>query len=97
MLTKDDVKEISRRMASEKTDGAEDCSWEDISAVVCRVDVFPLDDDGGESVLHRHIDIEYSFGDYYEAEEEDPLFRFIAGLSGLVLPEEETEIILYEE
>ena len=38
-----------------------------------------------------HIDIEYSFGDYYEVHEDSPLFPFICALCNLSLEQEEEE------
>ena len=93
MLTSKQVKEISRRLAEEN--GIEnDASSEDISSIVYRVDVFGDED---PSMTDRHIDIEYSFGDYFEITEDSPLFEYICGLCDLPLSDEEQEITIWEE
>lgn len=93
MLTLEQVKEISRRLALEN--GSEDdLSAEDISSIVYRIDVFGDED---PSMIDRHIDIEYSFGDYFEIVENSPLFEYIRGLCDLPLSDEEQEITIWEE
>ena len=95
MLTLEQVKEISRRLALEN--GAEDgdLSAEDISSIVYRVDVFGDED---PSMIDRHIDIEYSFGDFFEiTEDHTPLFEYIRDLCDLPLSDEEQEITIWEE
>lgn len=93
MITSEQVKGISRRLAEEN--GVEnDNSGEDISSVVYRVDVFGDED---PSMIDRHIDIEYSFGDYFEITEDSPLFEYIRSLCDLPLSDEEQEITIWEE
>ena len=59
-----------------------------------RVDVFECED---APIMDRHIDIEYSFGDYCEIREGNPLFQFICTLCSLSLEQaEEEELILYQ-
>ena len=59
------------------------------------VDVFECD--GDTSIIERHIDIEYSFGEYYEVPEGSELFQFICSLYGLPLLQEEKEITIYQK
>lgn len=93
MLTLEQVKEISRRLAEEN--GIEiDASSEDISSIVYRIDVFGDED---PSMIDRHIDIEYSFGDYFEITEDSPLFEYIRGLCGLPFSSEEQGITIWEK
>lgn len=87
MITINDVKQISKIISLENGISENDLS-EDVSEIVYRVDVFECDD---ASVIDRHIDIEYSFGDYYEVHEDSPLFPFICALCNLSLEQEEEE------
>ena len=92
MITMDDVKQISQKISLENGISDDDLS-EDVSKIVYRIDVF----EGGDiPIIDRHIDIEYSFGDYYEVHEDSPLFQFICELCNLSLTQEEEEIILYQ-
>ena len=93
MLTQEQVKEINRKLAKEngiETDDSDD----EISSIVYRIDVFGDED---PSMIDRHIDIEYSFGDYYEIAENSPLFEYIQKLCDLPLSNEELEITIWEE
>lgn len=92
MITINDVKQISKKISLENGISENDLS-EDVSEIVYRTDVFECDD---ASIIDRHIDIEYSFGDYYEAHEDSPLFQFICALCNLSLAQGEEEIILYQ-
>lgn len=94
MITINDVKQISKKMSLENGISENDLS-EDVSEIVYRTDVFECDD---ASIIDRHIDIEYSFGDYYEVHEDSPLFQFICALCNLSLAqeEEEEEKVLWE-
>ncbi|MCM1536356.1 MAG: hypothetical protein NC126_10585 [Clostridium sp.] len=93
MITMDDVKQISRKVSSENGILDDDLS-EEISEIVYRMDMFEC---GDTPIIDRHIDIEYSFGDYYEVHEDTPLFEFICTLCNLPLLQEENEIILYQK
>ena len=93
MLTPEDVKQICSRLSQELTDTVDDGLSEDVSSIVYRIDVT----DGGDAVfVDRHIDIEYSYGDYYEIREDTPLFLYINTLCALPLVQEDQEIVLYE-
>ena len=92
MITMDDVKQISQKISLENGISDDDLG-EDVSEIVYRIDVFEC---GDSPVIDRHIDIEYSFGDYYEVHEDSPLFQFICELCNLSLTQEEEEIILYQ-
>lgn len=93
MITIDSVKEINKKIALENGLSDDNLS-EDVSKIVYRIDVFEC---GDTPIINRHIDIEYSFGDYYEVHEENPLFQFICVLCNLSLAQvEEEEIILYQ-
>ena len=87
MITIDDVKQISKIISLENGLSKDDLS-EDVSEIVYRIDVFECDD---APIIDRHIDIEYSFGDYYEVHEDSSLFQFICGLCNLSLAQEEEE------
>ncbi|MDE7327770.1 MAG: hypothetical protein K2N63_16080 [Lachnospiraceae bacterium] len=92
MITVDDVKQISQKISLENGISDDNLS-EDVSEIVYRIDVFECDD---TSIIDRHIDIEYSFGDFYEVHEDNPLFQFICTLCNLSLAQEKEEIILYQ-
>lgn len=93
MITIDDVKQISQKISLENGISDDNLS-QDVSGIVYRVDVFEC---GDTPIIDRHIDIEYSFGDYYEVHEDTPLFQFICALCNLSLAQvEEEESILYQ-
>ena len=92
MITIDDVKQISKKISLENGISDDNLS-EDVSEIVYRIDVLECDD---TPIIDRHIDIEYSFGDYYEVHEENTLFQFICALCNLSLAQGEEEIILYQ-
>ena len=93
MITFDSVKQISQKISLENGLSDDDLSG-DVTEIVYRMDVFECCD---TPIIDRHIDIEYSFGDYYEVHEETPLFQFICVLCNLSLAQvEEEEIILYQ-
>ena len=92
MIAMDNVKQISQKISLENGISDDDLS-EDVSEIVYRIDVFEC---GDSPIIDRHIDIEYSFGDYYEVHEDSPLFQFICELCNLSLAQEEEEIILYQ-
>lgn len=95
MIAIDDLKQISKKISLENGMSDDNLSEDvsEISEIVYRIDVFECDD---TPIIDRHIDIEYSFGDYYEVHEENPLFQFICALCNLSLAQEEEEIILYQ-
>lgn len=92
MITKDDIKEISRKIALENGMPSDTLS-EDISEIVYRMDALEC---GDSPIIDRHIDIEYSFGDYYEVREDSPTFQFIGSLCNLPTHPQEAEIVLYQ-
>lgn len=92
MITKDKVKQISKNISLKNGISNDDLS-KDVSKIVYHIDVFKC---GNTSIIDRHIDIEYSFGDYYEVHENNPSFQFIFALCNLALIQEEEEIILYQ-
>ena len=87
MISLDNVKQISPKLSLENGISEDDLG-EDVSEIVYRIDVFECDD---APIIDRHIDIEYSFGDYYEVHEDSPLFQFICALCNLSLAQEEEE------
>ncbi|MDE7477531.1 MAG: hypothetical protein K2M91_06230 [Lachnospiraceae bacterium] len=94
MITLNEVKQISQQLSLENMDISNDDLSEDISCIVYRIDVFKCDN---ELMIDRHVDIEYSFGEYYEVSEDTPLFQFIGTLCELPLLQTEQEIILYQK
>lgn len=92
MITINEVKQIISKLSLEKGISDDNLS-EDVSEIVYRVDVFEC---GDTPIIDRHIDIEYSFGDYCEIREDNSLFQFISTLCNLSLGQKEEEIILYQ-
>lgn len=66
----------------------------EISCMVYRTDVFWA---GDEKIISRHIDLEYSYGEYMEINEETALFQDIFARCHLPLTQEEQEIIIYQK
>ena len=87
------MNQISRKVSLENPGVSDAGLSEEISCIVYRVDVFAC---GSASIISQHIDIEYSFGGYYEAHENTSLFQFICSLCSLPLLQGEQEIILYQ-
>lgn len=94
MITLNEVEQISNELSKGNMGVSRDHLAEDISSIVYRIDVF---DCGDASIIDRHIDIEYSFGEYYEVCEDTSLFQFICTLCGLPFLQEENEIIIYQK
>ena len=99
MITLQGVKKISDKLYMENMDIAKDSQCEDLSEeifqIVFRKDVLEC---GSDTMVDRHIDIEYSFGECYEVHEETPLFQYICSLCGLsLLQEEREEMVIYQK
>lgn len=93
MISIDSVKQINQKIALENGLSDDNLS-EEISKIVYHMDKFEC---GDTPIIDRHIDIDYSFGDYYEVHEESPLFQFICELCGLSLAQADMEeMILYQ-
>lgn len=67
---------------------------EDVACIVCRTDVFECGDD---NIVNRHIDIEFTFGEYIEVHEKDAVFQYICTQSGLHPITEQGEVIIYQK
>ncbi len=93
MLTRDEVKKISHKIALENGI-SDDTLSADISNIVYCTDVFEC---GDTPIIDQHIDIEYSFGECYEVHKDAPLFQFICTLCDLPLLQEEKEIVIYSK
>lgn len=93
MITLNEVKHISSKVFLENIGVLDSDLSEDLSCIAYRIDVFEC---GDTFIIDRHIDIEYSFGEYYEVHEDTSLFQFICTLCGLSLHEEK-EIIIYQK
>lgn len=89
-----EVKQIINKLALEKTLIQNDLSKE-VSCIVYRTDIFKCGDD---NIINRHIDIEFTFGDYYEICEDNPIFQYICSLCSLQTSmKEQDEMILYQK
>ena len=85
MLSERDVGEICERLCLPAAD---------VCGVVYRRDAV---DCGDTVITYRHIDIELSYGEFVEMDEQTDLFAFICGLYGFDrLRETEDEVVLYE-
>ena len=93
MITLDEVEQISRRLSLENGI-SDDTLSRDISGIVYRTEVFEC---GDSPMINRHVDIEYSFGEYYEIGESSSLFGFISTLCNLPLLQEEQEMVLWKK
>ena len=93
-ITLDEVKQISRQISLENTGAADEDLSGDIACIVYRTEVYAC---GGASRTGRHIDIEYSFGEFYEIHEETALFQAVCTLCGLPLRQEAGETVLYQK
>ncbi len=94
MITLNEVKQIVDKLSLEDLTVTDDNLIEDISCIVYCNDVFEC---GDITINSRHIDIEFSFGENYEIQEDDPVFRFICTLCDLPMTEEEQELIIYQK
>lgn len=94
MLTIDEVRQISQKLSLENGISTDTLS-EEISSITYYIDLFPY---GDTPIIDRHIEIEYTFGEYYEIPENTPLFSLICTLCNLPLfSKEEKQIILYQK
>lgn len=67
----------------------------EVSCIVYRTDIFECGDD---NIISRHIDIEFTFGDYYEICEDNPIFQYICSLCSLQTSmKEQDEMMLYHK
>lgn len=88
MLTQSEVEHISSRMSTGNVDS------EEISRIIYRIDVYKA---GNERIISRHVDIEYTYGKYYEICENTALFQYISTVHYLPLFQEDQEIVLYQK
>lgn len=93
MITINEVKQIVSKLVLENAMISDDELTGDISCIIYRADVFGS---GDTAINSRHIDIEFSFGEFYEIHETSPVFQFICTLCGLPLPEKQ-EFIIYQK
>ncbi len=92
MITRNEVKQIARKLFSANLFISEDDFIEDISCIVYRNDVFEC----GDNKIHsKHIDIEFSYGESYEVSQTAPEFQFICRLCNFTPLEE--EFIIYQK
>ena len=93
MITANEVNQMVSKLFSENISSDNEL-MEDISCIIYRRDAFEC---GDSAIYHRHIDIEFSFGEYREIHQDTPDFQFICRLCNLTLSGEEREIILYKK
>lgn len=90
----DDVKQICQKISLENFEMPDEILYEDIYCIIYRCDLIKCDN---MVLTYRHIDIEYSFGEFYEICEDTSLFRYINTLYNLLLLKENKEIVLYQK
>lgn len=93
MITANEVKQIVSKLFSENISSDNEL-MEDISCIIYRRDEFEC---GDSTIYHKHIDIEFSFGEYREISQDTSDFQFICRLCNLTPSDEEREIILYQK
>ena len=81
-----EAEQIAKRLALQNSSVADEDLIGSISSIVYRNDRFEY---GGMVMEGRHIDVELSFGEYYEITQENPLFEFICTLCEVPLSERE--------
>lgn len=86
MITINEVKQIVGRLSLENVSLANEYFIDDLSCIIYRNDTFEY---GGTIINHKHIDLEFSFGEYYEIQETMSLFGFICMLCDFPLSEQE--------
>lgn len=93
MITINEVKQIANKLSLEKLSTSEDLI-NDISCIIYRNNVFEC---GNATIISRHIDIEFSFGEYYEIHETNSVFQYICTLCNLPLLQDEQEFVIYQK
>jgi len=95
MISEKELKQIHHDILLEnQAELSDNDAWKEISSIVYRQDIMEC---SGLTITDRHIDIEYSFGEYYEVREKNALFRYIYESSGITLPpDKQQEIVLFE-
>lgn len=88
MLAQSEVDQISSQLSTGNVDN------EEISRIIYRIDVYKA---GNERIISRHVDIEYTYGEYYEICENTALFQYISTVHYLLLFQEDQEIVLYQK
>lgn len=88
MLTQSEVEQISSHLPAGNADS------EEMSCITYRIDVYKA---GDNCIISRHVDIEYSYGEYYEICENTALFQYISTVCHLPLLQEDLEIVLYQK
>ena len=99
MLTEDEVNKIMEVITSANHADYDSDLCEEISEIAYCVDRFDFDD---VCEISRHIDIEFTFGEYIEIHEGDALYESVFSLESmrggnLQTIENETRIVLYSE
>lgn len=94
MITTNEVRQIMNKLIPENSSMSDNGLVEDVSCIIYQDDIFECDD----KIIHnKHIDIEFSFGEYYEIPQDTPVFQFICNICNLALPEETQEFIIYQK
>ena len=95
MMNLNEVKQVINKLALEKTMVQNNDLSNEVSCIVYRADIFKCGDD---NIISRHIDIEFTFGDYYEICEGNSMFQYICSLCGLQTSmKEQDEVLLYQK
>ena len=94
MLSLEDVNEICQGLSLEIMGRLEEDFSEDVSCIVYYHDICEC---GDVSIYHRHIDIEFVYGECYEIQEGMRLFQDICRLCDLSLVGDKEEgIVIFQ-
>ena len=95
MMNLSEVEQIINKLALEKTMVQNENLSKEVSCIVYRTDIFKC---GNNNIINRHIDIEFTFGDYYEICEDNSIFQYICSLCSLQTSiKEQDEVLLYQK
>ncbi len=92
MITIKEVYQIIGKLSLENSSISNNDLIDNLSCIIYRNDMFEC---GNTMINHKHIDMEFSFGEYYEIHETSPLFRFICTLCDFPLSEQ--EFMIYQK
>ena len=97
MLNISDVEKIIIKLSKdniENTTIPTEALSNDVSCIIYRTDIFKY---GDKNVIRRHMDIEFTFGGFYEINEDNQMFQYVCSLCNLQIhKDEQNDIILYQ-
>lgn len=96
MISSDEVKNIIGQLELKNGVIARSDLSEDVCCITYHIDIFKY---GDCSIMNKHIDIEFIFGDYCEIQEGEAIYQYIFKLCNLqtLKADEEVVMILYQK